>query len=769
MLGAGGLVALGVPVGPAQAITGENHFSTVHGTSSDPLTYLADHEYADRSGMIVWEGNVRVWQGDQALRADKIYYDRAAGELTALGHVALLQNDGTTLYAKRLQLAHGTADGIGAGIYIRMQDNIKLAAAGMRRDMGKLNSFGHAVYTACPTCTRGHRHPPFWEIQAETATQDHEDETIEFSNAWLKLLGFPVLYLPYFSVADPTVKRHSGFMNFNVNPHDRYLGTYFTLPYYWVIDDSSDLLITPLVASKTGPELSALYRKRFNFGYININTAVADDTHTSHPYTNEFGYTAKRIKPGAQMYFFGNGAFSIDKNWRANFNINYASSADYMRNYRVPGYGWDTLQSTAAIEGFGEGSYLRFDGQISQSLNNGVIRNKDLPYALPRFTYDFTSQVDPLGGYWTVHTTDFDVYRTRGLRDQRGELRLQWDRPFTNVLGQKWLLTGRLDSMIWHYSSLGKFPLYYNNTGNKHFAGQVEPTLALKMNWPFFRTFDHGRGSKVIEPILQLIAAPNLNYTGRHAMPNEDSFGYEFTDSTLFSLNRWLGSDRLDGGLRANVGYHENWTWRGKSIDLLVGESFQAHRQKGYLPFSGLSHHLSDPVGRIAFHPSRYVDFVGRARYSPWGEKNYNLNGQQTSSGVKGGHFNYGEAILNIGVPAFRLMGGYVYEPVTPFYYYYRDFRRSDYLNQPYTTRVSEITGGFSAKWDVWHISAYTRRSFSTHQFVSNGGEFGYNNDCYGMDIAYMKQYTYIGGQRRYSTVLFNFYFKTLGVYGTNG
>ncbi len=64
----------------------------------------------------------------------------------------------------------------------------------------------------------------------------------------------------------------------------------------------------------------------------------------------------------------------------------------------------------------------------------------------------------------------------------------------------------------------------------------------------------------------QLIAAPNgSSYSlarsreRHHALvntliPNEDSLDFEFTDDNLFSLNRFPGIDRLEGGPRANVG-----------------------------------------------------------------------------------------------------------------------------------------------------------------------------------------------------------------------
>lgn len=723
--------------------------SPAHVSSQDPLTYLADHESYDKTGLVIWQGNVRVWQGTQALRADKITYDRASGIMKAEGHVALVQDSGSTTYADHVEFTNGLKNGIGSSIYMKMQQNAKMAATGMRRTDTKITDFSNVVYTACNICEKKPDIPPFWQIKAYGATQDKEHLNVEFNHAWLRMLGVPVFYFPYFLVTDPTVKRHSGFMMPNVNPHDRYLGTYFTIPYFLVLDDQQDLTLEPLIATKTGPQLTATYRNWMNFGRLNIKGGIADDTRRNQPYINTFGDQLNRSgRHGAQGYIFANGDFTISDHWRGGFQADVASSANYMRDYRVPGYGADVLASNVYVEGYGVGSYLRTDAQAYQGLNRGIINNSALPFALPRLTYEFQGEPDALGGRFSLHTTDFFVYRSRGTVDQRGELAMQWDRPFTNSLGQKWLLTARLDTTLYHAKHLEEQPGYGHD--GSHLRGTVLPTLALKMNWPFLRTFAHGRGSEVFEPIIQLIAAPNMGNSINRNIPNEDSFSYEFSDTTLFALNRYMGTDRLDSGLRANVGIHQNWSWNGHSIDMLVGESFQEHIDRNRIPYSGLDHYVSDPIGRITITPNQYVDLTARGRYNPWR-----------------GNLDFGEALISTGVPLFRLTGGYVYEPVTPYYMYRMNYR--ELRNMPYLKPTNEFTGRISSQFGQYHISAYTRRSLQANKSIAYGGDFGYENDCFGLDVIYIKQYTYVGGEKRGSTVLLNFYFKTIGTFGVNG
>ncbi|WP_371863391.1 LPS-assembly protein LptD [Acetobacter nitrogenifigens] len=726
------------------------HVNTGRTTNpGEPVTFQADKvSYDDHAGVITWTGNVQVWQGERIMRADKMTYDRNTGIIAASGSVASSQPDGSVLFSSYAELTGDMHEGVMTHVNAIMQDNAKLAANGMRRTSGKINDLSRAVYTACEICAKDRTRPPFWQLRAYDATQDLEHQQINFRDAYMDILGIPVFYLPFFSMTDPSAKRHSGFLTPGLTPHDRYLGTYLTVPYYWVIDDQSDATIQGLVSTKTGPQISAQYRNRLNFGSLTILGGVAYDTHKQSGYVNTFGNSVGATNDhGIQGYVFARGLANITPTWRGGFNVNLASSANYMRDYRIQGYGADTLNSTAYLEGFGTGAYSRVDTQFYQGLNQGVISNSDLPFILPSYEYSFLGQPDALGGRLGVNTHDFNIYRSNGTSDQRGELQLNWDRPFRNSWGQKYLLTLRLDSMLYHARSVNERPNFYTYSGSVTRA-QVVPTVALKMNWPFLRTFSKGRGTQIFEPIVQAIYAPNTGDGASRLLPNEDSLNYEFTDSTLFELNRYQGTDRIDGGARANIGLHGNWTWNGHQVDLLVGESFQEHVEHDRLPYSGLNHHLSDVVARARVEPSQYFNFTARARVNP-----------------KNGDIDFGDALFGLSIPHFQINGGYVWEPVTPYYYYVNNFRNST-PTSVYFQRTNELSGGVSTYWANWHASAFARRAISRKNFVSLGTSVGYQNDCFGLDFLYLKQYTTIGGQQRNSTYLFTLTLKTIGAFG---
>ena len=96
------------------------------------------------------------------------------------------------------------------------------------------------VYSTCNLCKEDPTRPPLWQIRALSAVQDTEHKRIEYTDAEMEMWGIPVAYFPYFSHADPSVKRASGYPD----PLDRHLQPhrpFVSIPYYGVLDDQSDV------------------------------------------------------------------------------------------------------------------------------------------------------------------------------------------------------------------------------------------------------------------------------------------------------------------------------------------------------------------------------------------------------------------------------------------------------------------------------------------------------------------------------------------------
>ena len=713
---------------------------------NEPVTFQADNvSYDSKRGLVTWTGHVELWQNDHILRADRVTFDRNTNVAAATGNVAIVEPDGQVLFAQYAELTQGMRQLVMTDMRGILAMNGKLAANGARRTDGKVNEMSRAVYTACKICAKHPEQAPFWQIRSYSATQDLEHKRIEYEDSYVDLFGVPVGYLPYFSVPDPSVKRQSGFLLGDISPHDKNLGTYVTLPYYWVIDGQSDATFVPLIATDTGPQLSAQYRNRLNEGRFNITGGVAYDTR--NPYVVN-GQSTDQSTLGLSGYLFANADFVWNDTWHYGASVNVASSSDYMRDYRIPGYGNDVLTSTVFVEGFGVGSYSRLDAIAFQGLNRGVINQSQLPYVLPRYQYSFFGEPDALGGRLSLNTNDFNVYRPDGTSDERAGLSLNYDRPFKGPVGQLWDLTLHVDSEAYNAHKLDLAPNYLNV--NAATTAQALPSVALKMNWPFLRTSKSG-STQIIEPIVQVIAAPNSGNSINDRIPNEDSLDYEFTDTTLFSINRHEGIDRLDGGLRANVGVHANWTWGTKQIDALVGQSYQQHIDENQIPNSGLLTHASDVVGRVSFVPAPWLDLTARGRFD-----------HET------GQTRFADGLISAGTNLLRVSGGYIYNS-RDIYYYYDTNIHTGAPDPLYFQPANEGTLGLSSSFLQYRLSAFTRRDLATNRFVAIGANAAYENDCFIFNASLVRRYTTIDGDSGDTSVLFTITFKTIGSFPVNG
>ena len=701
--------------------------------SNQPVFYLADQASYDKgASLVTLSGHVEIWQGDRVMRADRVTYDRGSGVAAASGHVVLLEPDGQVLFSDYAELSGGMKDGVLKGMSARLAENGTLAANGARRTNGTVNELTRAIYTTCNLCRTDPTTPPLWDIRARVALQDITNKKIEYQDAVVDVYGVPVAYFPYLTHADPSVKRSSGFLIPQLG-NSTHLGPFVALPYYLVLDGASDLTVTPLVAGKTGPEVNLGYRRRFNAGEVVLTGSIAGD------------------KGQLQGSVFTHGQFALNDEWRAGFDINRASSATYLRDFKLT-QAADLLTSQVYLEGFGQGSYSKLDARVYQGVSSSIIAAR-LPYVIPRYEYDFEGQPDALGGRTSIEATAFNVIRDQGTNTRRAGLRANWERPAIGAFGDVWKATFHLDTTAYNASQLNQQPTY--GSAEAADTAQAMPTATVMARWPLQREAG-AWGTQVVEPIVQLVAAPNASSYGggrvatrasfvNTLVPNEDSLGFEFTDATLFSVNRFPGIDRLEGGARANVALHAAWiTPSGGQIDTQVGQSYRAHRDPAFPIGSGLDGTVSDIVGHVSVSPSPYLDLTSQYRLA---HRNLDVR--------------FADALASFGPSWLRVSGGYLFSNVSPYTYY--DLPPTGAFA---TTPRNEASFGVAATFGHYRVTGDARQDLQTGKLVTTGFSGVYENECVILSGAYSRRYTSLANDHGESVVLFQVTLKTVGTFG---
>jgi LPS-assembly protein len=694
-----------------------------------PVTFTADSvEYDRERGIVTATGHVEAWQNDHVLRADKITFDRNTNVAAATGNVVLLQPDGQVMFSDYAELSEGMRNGVVTGMRAILAQNGKLAANGARRTEGKINELSKVVYTVCNLCAEDPTRPPLWQVRALSAVQDVEHKRIEYQDATLEMFGVPVAYMPYFWHPDPSVKRQSGILvpTLGTTSH---LGQFYAQPYYWVLDDQSDTTITPMITTRSGPQVDVGYRRRFNDGSLTVNGSL--------------GY----LDNSAQATLFASGRFNYDEQWRYGFDLERASSSDYVRDFRLVNVlgDPDILTSQVYLEGFGEGAYSRLDTKFYQGLNDVIVSSK-LPFVLPRYQYSYFGEPDDWGGRLKLNAGAFNVLRTDGTNTQRANLTMDYERPFIGYFGDSWKLTLHGDAAGYNATDLNQQPNYSPISSDS--VARALPQVALDYRWPLIR--DGGDwGSQVIEPIAQLLVAPRAGESQLTRIPNEDSLDFEFTDQNLFGFNRFPGIDRMEGGVRANVAMHGAWYLGGTSFDALIGQSYRTEPDNLFPVASGLHGPVSDVVGRVTFAPTEWFDVTYRTRLD---------------------HATFetrmADALASVGGPKFRLTGGYIYTTFNPYQFYDQPPPPPTNNSTGFYTPRDEVTLGASTAWDRYRLSGYARRDLSTNQMVTVGVDAAYEDECFIFDIRFNRRYTSYNGDNGSTAVLFQLTFKTIGQFG---
>jgi LPS-assembly protein len=693
-----------------------------------PVTFTADElEYDREGGIVTARGRVEAWQGERFLRADMFSYDRNSGEVRVRGNVELLDPDGQVLFADEAELRGGMRDGVLRGVRALLAANGRLAATAAQRSGGTVNELARVVYSSCNLCPEDPTAPPLWQVQARRAVQDREAERITYRDAQLRLFGLPVFYTPYFSHPDPASPRASGFL-FPTFGGTRFLGAFAEVPYFWAIDDSSDLTIRPIFATREAPNLGLEYRKRFNFGEVFANASVGRFDESDAGGTGTGG-------AALAGHIFSRGRFAVDENWRVGFDGNRASSENYLRTYR---YEYRrVLTSQAFAEGFwGNERYARVDSRVYQGLRE-TDENDQIPFVLPNVLFEQAPRAKVLGGYVTADAGLLGIYRLIGAQSQRLATRLRWERQDIGRFGEVWTMRAQGDAIGYYARDQIEVPANVNVPDGTQGVGNVR--AALDWRYPLVRRAG-AWGNQIIEPRVQFVAGPN---TGRQTtIPNEDSIDFEFTDANLFALNRFTGRDRQEGGSRVDTAFRAAWAFpNGGQIEGLVGRSFALSdtRWNPY-PQSGLADRASDYVARLRVAPVPWLEALGRVR---------TLGDQPVNA-------TFIDTIASVSLGAMSLSAGYLESPPLP------------YLT-PVRSR-QEVGAGFGARIGAyWRIGVSGSYDLKLDRPALFQGAATYEDECFLLEARFVRRFaestasdSSLPGN---TLVLVRVGFKTLGEY----
>ncbi|MGH6932166.1 MAG: LPS-assembly protein LptD [Dongiaceae bacterium] len=691
----------------------------------DSVLLLADEVVYDQElDIVTATGGVEISKGDRVVHADVVSYNRRTRVVSASGHVSWTDEDGNTLFADYVELTSDLKEGAIKSIGFLLADKSRMAAASGRRTAGNRTELNRAVYSPCFLCKEDPTRAPLWQIKAVKVVHDQTTHRIEYQDAWMEIFGVPIMYTPYFSHPDPTVKRASGLLAPRFGISDE-LGFFAQIPYYWNIAPDKDLTLAPIWSTDQYPVMFGEYRQRFEQGQFRLagsGTVSDEDDLAANISENDF-----------RGHISSSARFDVDNQWRWGFDVERATDKDYERLYDFSEE--RTLLSHAYAELFDRRSYGSIQGYSFQ----GTLEdddNDEAPFVMPLIDYNFVGEPGFIGSYFTLDANALALTRVEGRDVRRLSLMGGWTLPYTSSWGDIYTISATLQGELYSFNDFDPGSDQINPSGPAESGTEARllPRISAEWRYPFAR--DHEDWQEVIEPVVSVVASPDLD---SNDVPNEDSVDVEFDDTNLFDPNRFSGIDRLDSGQRVNYGVR--WSYFGDEAgyaSLFLGQSYQIDDHDEFAAGSGLGEHLSDVVGSVQLNPIDEVDLLYRFRFDA-----NSLNVQRNEVKLKAG-----PEYLNL-----DLVYGFLGDEVNP---------------SPDIGDREEIAGKLNAQFDDnWSGFITGRQDIEEGRTLTYGLGVTYQDECFDISTSVARNQFREQDHDEEWKVLFSVAFKNLGSLGS--
>ena len=228
------------------------------GTASGavPLDITADRiDYRQEQDIYEADGSVLVQRGAVKLTADHATLQLLSGLLTAVGHVHLTDPQ-ADVTAERLELNVNTESGVATHSRLYIPSTNTLVSG---RLMQRFSEYHYRAKEGSFTnCDAQDGEVPAWRFQFKDLDMTVGD-TLAFKGGWLCVLDVPTIPLPTFSY--PLTRRQTGFLVPTVG-YDNRFGFHTQGSFYWAINPSQDLTVSPSYYSNLG------YGSDFEYRYV---------------------------------------------------------------------------------------------------------------------------------------------------------------------------------------------------------------------------------------------------------------------------------------------------------------------------------------------------------------------------------------------------------------------------------------------------------------------------------------------------------------------
>jgi len=605
--------------------------------TDSPMLLAADELIYDRdSQTITARGQVQIEYDGNRLVAQSVSYDQATRRIVARGRVEIVDAAGMRIYADEIDLTDDLGEGFINALRVEAADNTRFAAESVERSAGALTVFNNGIYTACDVCYDKPARDVLWQIKARKIIWNAATKTMRFEDSRMEMFGVPVAWFPFFEMADPTIKRKSGFLSPDFAYKSK-LGMGMTNAYFWNLAPHYDFTLSSTAYSKQGFLTRGEWRHRLENGRYNLAAAYIHQQDRQAFHANSVDAQERD-----RYAITSKGDFSLNSRWNYGWDVMAQSDRNFARSYNLSGYDGAVQRSQLYLTGlhgrnYFDARFYHFNVQEDILKTNPNGRHDKQPWVLPSLDYTYIPDQLFWGGELMFHTNLQGIYRDRSdfaFADWFGN-------PLTKprlagINGTSLRLSGEVEWKRRIITDNGFIivPLValrgdsftinpddnYLTFGVTQNAFRVTATAGVELSYPWL--FATNYGSHIVEPVAQFFIRNNEGYVGQ--LINEDAQSFVFNASNLFSRDKFSGFDRVEGGTRANLGLRYSGSFGdGWSLYGLAGQSFHLGGRNSFAgedfvrvgADSGLATAQSDYVAMLGADNDRGFALAARGRF----------------------------------------------------------------------------------------------------------------------------------------------------------
>ncbi|MEQ8604013.1 MAG: LPS assembly protein LptD [Marivibrio sp.] len=685
-------------------------------------------------GVTVLRGGVEIAQAGYVLTAETVSYNREADVLSASGDVVLMHPDGTVMFSTYMEItSDGFKNGVIENIRILLQDDARIAANGARRSDGNRTELAKAVYSPCAVCRDDPTKDPLWQVKARRITHDEDRFLLQYEDAWLEVFGVPILYTPYFQHYDPRVERKSGVLAPSFGSTAG-LGQFFQPRYFWVIDESKDITVEPVLGSSGDVIAAAEYRQRLSRGEIEADFSLGElDPVTGSEAENEAVPGEDEISDReVRGHIRLDARYHLDETWRAGLDLNRTTDKSYNRAYPLFGLPETQLVSKANVEGFRTRNYATAEMLSIQSLRIDKPEGYREQDVIPRLLYSGRGEADRFGGRWQFDTearmisveNDDDTHRLTVMPGYG------FNKASSLGFRTDFLATAQANAYVVERDA-SRLP----DEKSYEVESFVLPKASMEVSYPFVRY--GAETTQTVSPLLFGAIAPNT--TPPSSVSFEDTTRFELEEHNIFAHKRLNGLDAAEGGSRAAAGarYRLDWT-NGIGLNATLGRLIDRSVNDELSERTGLGLNARDWVGALSLELADYGSVDYRFR-----------SGDLLHENVRRQELDW-----SVGPQVFSVSGNYTFVEDQGNGLVSGD---SEFMSLGVASRIDE----------QWSAVAAFNRDIEAAATRSVNGRLQWENECTIVSANLSRSYTEVNGRGQQNDTLFvNFTLKTLGEYG---